>query len=249
MRRRQGLASGAALLSVPLAGCGHPPVVLDMNDPTPERVATELSIDVDVDSDVYPVVSEALGGGNGSATRTGRYELFDRRDTVRYNGSVYEVSETRLESSEVTVYEVLVDVNPEDTTPEVGAIDYGELPETDRERLAPVVTGEGPPERERYDVGISYGTAEEVGNGSVFVPERSYDIVVHEGSRYRVAVDSRTAPDYRYDLTEVATSLEAFLDRVRERYRFDLAGPGPSGRSSRRRPTAGTTRTTTPSGR
>ena len=224
MRRRQVLASGAALLSVPLAGCGHPPVVLDMEDATAERIADEVSMTVDAESDAYPVVASALE--NGSTTRTGRYELFDRVDTVRFNGSVYEVSETRLESSEVTVYEVLLDVNPDDTTPELGAIDYDDLPEADRQRLDAVVSGDTPPEAEGYDIGVSYGSAEEVGDGSVFVPVRQYDILVHDGSRYRVAVDSRTAPEatYRYELTAVATSVEAFADQVRAEYLFTLSG-------------------------
>lgn len=52
------------------------------------------------------------------------------------------------------------------------------------------------------------------------------DIVVHDGNRYRVAVDSRTAPEaeYRYEVTEVASGVESFADQVREEYLFTLTG-------------------------
>lgn len=224
MRRRQFLATGTALLSVPLAGCGHPPVVLDMETATAEEIVDEVSLHPDPSSAEYSVVSSALE--NGTATRRGRYELFDRTSTVRFNGSIYTVSETRLSSSEVTVYEVLIDFNPENTTPDIGKIAYDDLPETDRKRLKGLLSEETPPTREGYELGVGYGSAAEVGNDSVFVPERQYDILVYEGDRYHVAVDSRTAPEaaYRYTASEVAPTVEAFADQVRERYLFTLSG-------------------------
>ncbi|WP_144922810.1 hypothetical protein [Halorubrum salsamenti] len=224
MRRRRFLASGTALLSVGLAGCGHPSVVLDLNEATADDVADEVSMNADPDSEEHELVTSAIE--NGSATRRGRYELFDRTDTVRVDGAFYEVTETRVASSEVTVYEVLVDFDPEDATPELGEIAFEDLPETDRRRLEPILSEEDPPRGDGYDVGVGYGSAEEVGNDSVFVPERQYDVLVHEGERYRVAVDSRTAPEaeYRYEATEVAPDVETFAERVRDRYLFVLSG-------------------------
>ena len=224
MRRRRFLASGTALLTVSLAGCAHPSVVLDLNAATADDIADEVSMDPDPGSEEHDVVASAVE--NGSATRRGRYELFDRTDAVRIDGAVYEVSETRTASSEVTVYEVLVDFDPEDATPELGEIAFEDLPETDRERLEPIVSEADPPRGDGYDVGVGYGSAEEVGNGSVFVPERRYDVLVYEGERYRVAVDSRTAPEaeYRYEATEVAPDVETFAERVRDRYLFVLSG-------------------------
>lgn len=223
MRRRQFLASGTALLSVAVAGCGHPSVVLDMNEATADEIAGDVSTTVDPGSEEYTVISSAIE--NGSATRRGRHELFGRTDTVRVQDSFYDVSETRLESSEVTVYEVLIDFDPADSTPERGAIEYENLPEVDRQRLDPVVSRDDRPNQERYDIGIGYGTAEEVGNESVFVPERQYDIIIHGEDRYRVAVNSRTASEaeYRYTVTEVASGVEPFADQVREQYRFTLS--------------------------
>lgn len=223
MRRRQFLASGTALLPVSLAGCAHPSVILEMDDATADDIADEASLLATSDSEEYEIVTSAAE--NGSTTRTGRYDRFDRTETVRVNESFYEVSETRLERSETTVYEVLIDFDPEDSTSDVGEIEYEDLPETDRRRLDPVVLEGDHPTQERYDVGVDYGSTEEVGNGSVFVPERQYDIIVHEGERYRVAVNSRTAPEaeYRYEVTEVASDVETFADRIRERYLFVLA--------------------------
>lgn len=224
MHRRQFLATGTALLTVPLAGCGHPPVVLDLEAATAADIADEVSMTLEPGSEGDAVVRTARE--NGSATRRGRTELFDGAAIVSLDGTFYEVSETRLASSEVTVYEVLIDFDPEETTARLGEIAYDDLPAADRQRLDPIVTQDDPPAQDGYDVGVAYGTAAEVGNRSVFVPERQYDIIVHEGERYRVAVDSRTASEaeYRYEVSEVASSVDAFADRIRERYLFVLAG-------------------------
>jgi len=224
MRRRQFLATGTALLSTALAGCGHPPVVLDMRTATSADIADEVATTAEPDSEEYAVVASARD--NGTATRRGRYELFDRTSAVRVNDTFYDVSETRVASSEVTVYEVLIDFDPEDTTPDVGEIRYEDLPAVDRRRLDPVVSEDHPTGQDGYDLGIGYGTAEEVGNGSVFVPERRYDVIVHDGNRYRVAVNSRTASEaeYRYEVTEIAPDVESFAEQVRTEYLFELTG-------------------------
>jgi hypothetical protein len=222
MQRRQFLASGTALLSVAIAGCGHPSVVLDLSEATSDDIADEVAMTTEPGSDEYTVVSTAIE--NGSATRRGRYELFDRTDVVRVDDGFYEVSETRLESSEVTVYEVLIDVDPEDSTPQHGEIAYADLPEGDRRRLDRITADDKSPKGDGYDFGVAYGTAEDVGNESVLVPDPQYDIITYDGGRYRVAVNSRTASEaeYRYEVTEVASGVEPFAERVREQYLFTL---------------------------
>ncbi|NLV07513.1 hypothetical protein GOC83_15365 [Haloarcula rubripromontorii] len=224
MRRRQFLASGTALLSVAVAGCGHPAVVLDMDDATAADIADEVSMSPNPESAEYTVVSAAIE--NGSATRRGRHELFDRTDTVRIDDAFYEVSETPLESNEATVYEVRLDFDPGDSTADIGTVDYEELPEVDRQRLDPIISDDNPPSGDGYDVGVGYGTAEEVGNGSVFVPEQQYDIIVHDGDRYRVMVSTRTTTEteYRYEAAEVASGVDSFADQLRDRYLFRLTG-------------------------
>ena len=224
MRRRQFLASGTALLSVALAGCGHPAVVLDMDEATATDITDEVSMSPDPESAEHTVVSAAIE--NGSATRRGRSELFDRTDTVRIEDTVYEVSETRLGSNEVTVYEVRIDFDPADSTAEIGEVAYEDLPAADRQRLDQIVSDDDPPSQDGYDVGVGYGTAEEVGDGSVFVPEQQYDIIVHDGDRYRIAVETRTTTEteYRYEVTAVASGVDTFADRIREQYLFTLTG-------------------------
>ncbi|RZH69429.1 hypothetical protein [Natrinema altunense] len=224
MHRRQVLASGAVCLAVPIAGCGHPAVVLDMDDATADEIADTVSITAEPGSEEYTLVSAA--SENGSAVRRGRSELFDRTDTVRIDDSFYDVSEMRLESEPVTVYEVRIDFDPADSTTERGAIDYDDLPNVDRQRLAPIVSATDPPNQDGDDMGVDYGTAADVGTESVFVPKQQYDIVVHDGSRYRVTVDSRTTTEteYRYEVTDIVSGVDPFADRVRARYLFTLAG-------------------------
>lgn len=224
MRRRRFLASGTALLSVALAGCGHPAVVLDLTEAAAADIADEVSETAEPRSEEYDVVSSAIE--NGSATRSGRSRLFDRTEAVRVDGVFYEVSETRIASSDVTVYEVLVDFDPEDETPELGEVAFDDLPETDRERLEPILSEADRPGQDGYDVGVGYGSAAEVGDDSVFVPDQRYDVLVREGERYRIGVESRTAEavEYRYEATEAAPDVDAFADRVRDRYLFVLAG-------------------------
>ena len=219
MRRRQFLAGGTALLSVAVAGCGHPNVVLDLDEASDEDIADERSTRVEPGSEEYRVVTSARD--NGSATRTGSFELFDRTDTASVNGSYYEVSETRMES---TVYNVLVDLDPGDRTAEFGEIAYEDLPEFDRAKLA-VIPNASTDDRQHY-VNVEYGTAEDVGNRSVLVPDPQYDIVTHEGDRYWVEVEWQkdSEGEYRYEVTKIAPDVDSFADQVREDYLFALTG-------------------------
>lgn len=221
MKRRQFLATGTTLLAAAVAGCAHPPGVLTMDAAGDEDIADEASLLARPDSEEYGIV--VRGRENGTATRRGRYELFDETDVVRVNDTFYEVSESRLQSSEVTVYEVYVDLDPENTTADVGEVAFEDLPAVDRERLGPVLTERTENDDVRYDAAVDYGPAEEA-NGSVFVPERQYDIVVYEGRRYRIAADSRAASEatYRYEVTEAAPDVETYAAQVRERYLFAL---------------------------
>jgi len=222
--RRRFLSALAVGGVAAVAGCGHPAVVLDMRESSDEAVADELSTAVEPDSEAYAVVRTARE--NGSATRTGRHELFDHAEVVRADGAFYELSATRLGSGEVTVYDVRIDFDPADPTPERGEIAVGDLPAADRRRLEPALSEEDPPDGDGYDIGVNYGSAEEVGEESVLVPDQEYDILVDGEDRYRVDVDSRTAEEttYRYEVSEVAPTVAAYAARIRERYLFALDG-------------------------
>lgn len=224
MRRRQFLANGTALLSVVVAGCGHPNVVLDLNEATAEDIADEVSTLAEPGSEEHTVLREAIE--NGTTTRSGRSELFEQGERVRMGDTIYSISKTAVGSGEATVYGVRIDFAPADTTPELGEIEYDDLPETDRQRLGRIITERPESNQEGYDIGIEYGTAEEVGDDSVFVPVQEYDIIVHQENRYRIGVESRTATEteYRYEATEIAPDLETFANRLRDRYLFALDG-------------------------
>jgi len=222
LSRRQFLSALAAAGVGSVAGCGHPPVVLDMEEATSSDIADEASTTPEPDSEEHALVTSAIE--KGSATRSGRYELFDRTGVVRVDGSVYEVSETRVEESELTEYELYVDVDTSDVTPELGAIAFEDLPAADQRRLEPVLDGSTRTPGDGYEFAVSYGSAAEVGNDSVLVPERQYDVLVHGEDRYRLALDSSTAPEatYRYEVTEIAPDVESFADQLREQYLFAL---------------------------
>jgi hypothetical protein len=224
MQRRQFLAGGSALLSVAVAGCGHPNVVLDLEAASEEDIADEVSTTAEHGTEEYRVLTTARD--EGSATRSGRDELFDRADTIRVDGAFYEVSKTQVESSEATVYSVDVAFNPDDTKAEMGEVAYDDLPAFDREQLSFIVGDREPADKEGHNVHVDYGTAEAVGDRSAIVPEQEYDIVTHEGNRYRVAVESRTVSEgeYRYEVTEIAPDVETFADRVRDENLFALTG-------------------------
>lgn len=224
MRRRQVLVSGTTLLAATLAGCAHPSVVLNMDTASAADIAQKVAIDPEAGSDEHAAIEAAIE--NESATRTGEYDLFDQPTIVRYDGSFYEISETSRERSEVTVYEVRLDLVPSNTTVELGEITYADLPEVDRRKLEGVFLDRSTSTEDRADVRVKYGTAEDVGNESVFVPEPEYDVVVHNGTRYEVGVDYQTRSEtlYRYDATEVADSADAFGTRIREQYLFTLTG-------------------------
>jgi len=221
MRRRQFLA-GTALLAVPLAGCAHPRVVLDMDEASAADIVDEVSATLRPGSDAHDGMLAARD--NGSVTRTGRYAVSDG-DTVVLDGRVYEVSATPVGSETVTTYDLRIDFDPEDTTPDRGAIEYADLPKPDRERLDSFVSGDHPT-GEGYDVGIAYGTVDDVDGESVFVPDQQYDILVHGDERYRVSVaaNTETRTRYRYEVEEIAASVDEYADRVRERYAFALTG-------------------------
>lgn len=225
MRRRKLLASSTALISSTLAGCVHPPVVLDMNAATADDIASEVSITANPGSEEYHLIRSARE--NGSATRHGRHALFDSTNIVRMNGTVYKMSETEIGRSEATAYDVILDLDPKDQTPHLGEIDYQELPAADRQRLAPLITGDVSGKDTQSDLGVAYGTAEDIEAESVFVPDQQYDILVHNSQRYRVTVDAQTTFDmvYRYKVAEtVAPTVEAFADQVRKQYQFSFTG-------------------------
>lgn len=224
MQRRQFLAGGAALLSV-AAGCVDPDVVLDLTEAVPDKLADEASMTAEPGSEEGTIVRSA--SENGSATMNGRHQRFRRTSTVRVDGVVYDVSETRIGSSDATVYELRIDFDPADATPDRGEIGIENLPAVDHHRLDPLITPEPQsPHRDGDDVSEEWGTAEQLGNRSVFAPDQQYDVIVDGENRYRVRVSSEPASlqAYRYEVTEIAPDVEAFAEQLQAQYLFTLEG-------------------------
>lgn len=224
MKRRQFLATTTALSTAVLAGCGHPPVVLDMDEATDSDIANEVSTSLDPESDAYAVIESAVE--NGSATDDDRRQLFDKEETVQFDGVYYAVSVSEEDSTDVTVYTVHVEFDSDEPTAERGAIAFEDLPETDRDRLEPAIPDPDETTGEDIARAIEYGTAADVENESVFVPDQEYDVIVQGEDRYRVTVDTRTTTEstYRYEVTEVADSTTEFAESAREMYLAELTG-------------------------
>jgi hypothetical protein len=225
MRRRQLLAGGAALLSVPLAGCGHPPNVLDMSEATDQRIADEKSRTVSTESDKYGLARSIAE--NGSATASGLSPPLDTDNTIAVDGEYYNLSVTETDSGQRTRYDIRIDYDPGDVTPGDGEIAYADLPAVDREALGHLV----PPPSDRdtdegFEMGRVYSYPENATEESVLVPDQQYDLITYEGEQYLVRVDAEsvTEADYRYNGTLVADSTAAFADIVRSRYLFTLSG-------------------------
>jgi hypothetical protein len=223
MRRRTFLAGGAAVVTASLAGCFDPANVLSMREATERALTAEVARSVDPRSEEAALVSEAVT--NGSATSSGRGPLLDADDPVAFEGAYYEVSVAETDNSEETQHLFRVDFNPAETAPDSGVIAYGELPSVDREALAELLERDLPAD-EGFDTAGLYDYPEGAAGESVLVPTQEYDIVVYEGERHRVDVSERRVDeaDYRYELTRIADSREAFAEQLRAQYQFRLAG-------------------------
>lgn len=226
MRRRHYLASTAALLAGPLAGCAHPNAVLRMNAVSDAELAEHASRIVDRQPEYRDLVGGAVE--NGSATATGRSPPLETDEPVAFEGRYYELTATETGRREQTEYDIAIDYDPGTETPGGEAIDYADLPEVDRAVMdALLPPPENRPGDEGSDVGIGRAYSEEEAAESVLVSEQEYDAVVYEGERYPVDVgDGRTVTtyEYRYEAEEIAASAAEYGASVREEYAFTLSG-------------------------
>lgn len=224
MRRRALLASTSTLLAA-LAGCGHPDTVLDMEAATASDIVDEVTNSVRQGSDEATLMAEVAT--NGSARANGTRPPLSVEQPLLYEGRVYDVTATELGSREVTRYEITIDYDPEDRTPERGEIDYAALPAVDRAALGDLIPPqENRPENEGVDMGVQYRYGDAEIAESELVPDQQYDVVVHEGDRYRIDVNPERIDEtaYRYEATERAADVETYADQVRQEYLFALSG-------------------------
>jgi hypothetical protein len=226
MRRRQYLATTAALVAPSLAGCAHPEAVLQMDAVSDRDVARRASRDVSRHPEAGGIVAGAVE--NGTTTVSDRSRPLDTDRPVVYEGRYYRLTVTETGERETTWYSIRIDYDPGTGTPEGAVVDYDDLPAVDRDALDSLLPPpEGVPSGEGYDFGVGREFTDEDAASSALVPEQEYVAVVYEGLRYPIDVgDGRTVTvtDYRYEAEEIAASAEAFGAAVREEYTFELSG-------------------------
>lgn len=225
MRRRRYLATTAALLAAPLAGCAHPEVVLTMDEVTDADVARRASRTVDRNPEARSIVSEAVE--SGSATRAGRRLPLETDLPIAFQGRYFELSATETDRRETTEYTVRIDYDPEKPV-DGDEVAYEDLPSVDRTAVDGLLPPPAdPPTGDGYDVGIGRTFSESELDASVLVPDQEYAAVVLEGTSYPIDVgEGRTVTisEYRYEADELAADASGFAAVVRTRYRFTLAG-------------------------
>lgn len=225
MRRRQYLATTAALLGSTLAGCAHPTAVLQMDDISDVAIAERASRSVDRHPEHRNLVADAVD--EGSANASGRSPPLATDEPIEYEGRYYDLTATETGEHESTEYEIAIDYGTGTETPAGTAIAYEELPEIDRERMDGLLPPpEDHPENDGPDFATSQPYSDSAAEASVLVPEQEYDVVVYEGERYAIETgDGRTVTryEYRYEAEEIATSAAEYGASVREAYVFTLS--------------------------
>lgn len=224
MRRRYYLASTAALLAGPLAGCAHSNTVLQMDETSDAEIAHDASRNLDGHPGAGSIVAEAVESGSTNAI--GRSKPFDTDEPIEHRGRYYEFTVTETGQRETTVYSISIDYDPGTETRGGTTIDHDDLPDVDRETIGALLPPvEGSPGDDGFGVSREFSEAEL--EQSVLVPDQEYDAVVHDGERYPIDVgDGRTVTvsDYHYEAEEIATDAAEFGASVRETYAFTLSG-------------------------
>lgn len=228
MRTRTLLAAVAVLATLALAGCSSPGSI-SMDPVDDADIGREATLDVPTPDPDAPepaetnarTIREAIE--DGSATAEGTRPPVDRSGPYRHGGAVYNLSYEVVDTHQETAADVRIDYGSGNVSGE--AIAYADLPAVDRERLSQLF----PPQEDRTDgydlaIGVRYDDAEAA--ESVLVGPQEYRVVTYEGERYRIDVETEpvTVETYRYTATEVAPSLAAYGQRLREELAFDLDG-------------------------
>jgi hypothetical protein len=222
MRRRHYLATAAAFLAGPLAGCAHPNAVLVMSSVTDDEIATRASRGVEDDPEDRRIVAGAVE--NGTANVSDSSPPLDTDQPVEFEGRYYELTATETARRETTRYFVTVEYTAGTATPGDRTIAYDDLPAVDREALEEVF----PPPEDADDraVGVRWDGTDADREASVLVPESEYDAIAYEGDSYPVETEQRsgTESDYRYEAREIAAGPDEFATALKERYLFTLSG-------------------------
>lgn len=230
MRSRIALALVALAALAALAGCSAAGS-LDMQAVDGPELADRASRSVDSldhplpESDRRPASVVRAAIDDGSATVTAPSPPVDRGLPFERDGAYYNVTWTVTDERSATMVSLAVDYNATDTDGD--AVAFEDLPAPDREALDSVL----PPSTTRRvpgpDVGVGATYTDAELNASVLAPSPEYDVVVYEGTRYRVTVGEPrdvTVRTYRYEATRVAPDAAAYAAHLRETYAFTMTG-------------------------
>ncbi len=151
---------------------------------------------------------------------------------VEFEGAYYALSHRVVDTQSAWRVTIAIDYNG--TDPDGRAIDVAALPAPDREALAGVLPPRRPPRTDGPDFGVGAIYTPEELNESALAGGSEYDVVVFEGERYPIQVESPeavTLQTYRYDATKVAPNASAYAAQLREAYAFDLGELPPDERA------------------
>lgn len=139
------------------------------------------------------------------------------------DGTYYNLSHRVVATEQA--WRVTIGVDYNGTDPDGRAIAVSDLPAPDREALEGLFPPRRPPQNDGIDFGVgAIYTGEEL-NESALVGGSGYDVVVFEGERYPIDVESpreETLQTYRYEATQVAANASEYASQLREAYEFEL---------------------------
>lgn len=215
-----GLATG---LAGAFAGCHGESYATLRLEPVDDEALAERYARAPSGND-RELVATAVEEGAATAERDDPPLLVGR--PVRYRGAYYRLSSEVVDRRPATRYRFVLSV-PGEGTPAGRTVAVAELPAVDRDRVERMLPSSGETPEPGWDRHESVVYADAALGRSVLVPEPAYDGVVHDGRRYRFAVEDpreETLKTYRYAAEEVAADDAAMAARVRERYLFELSG-------------------------
>jgi hypothetical protein len=221
--QRSHLAVFGLLVLAALAGCSAEGS-LSMDRASDQVLAETASRPVEDNA----VIRRAIA--NDSAKTTARSPPVNRGLPFTHQESYYKIDWTATGSQVATSVSLGIDYNG--SAPSASTVNYDDLSPRDRKFLEGVL----PPKTERRTEGYELGTGgvyiEAERNRSVLLSEE-VKAVHFEDETYPVVIETEptTLRTYRYTVTTVANSTEAYVEKLRERHLFTLSGLSEAERS------------------
>ena len=214
---------GAAGVSAALTGCvAHPDVVLTLDEVSDSELADQASNDAEIiDRDIEEPNMTSKLFGNGTYTRTGRWDEINTDLRYVYEGEYYRLdAETTSAPSDVVHIVEAEYVGDEEVE---GETEYNELPEVDREALsfltsAEVTDGEYQDSAEHlYEGGADKESVIVSGTMTVVVDGRRFSVETEESQ----VIDRQK---FNYTTEKIASSQDEFVSWLKDEYMFELSG-------------------------